>query len=125
MQIDPDKRARIQTARKRALMATAGAGVLLLILSEPVWSHTTRRLIEAAGLIFIAICMVGRTLCAVYISGRKNASIIEAGPYSVCSNPLYMFSLVGVARMRLVTGSVALAGRWNVGRRAVPHARHQ
>lgn len=106
--LDADRLASIQKTRKLALAAFATAGMLLIIFSEPTWSHFTRRVIEAVGLLFISICIVGRTLCAAYISGRKNAAIVDAGPYSVCRNPLYMFSLVGVIGIGLVTGSLAL-----------------
>jgi len=48
------------------------------------------------GLVFVAIAIVGRLWCNLYVSGYKTRLLIVDGPYSVCRNPLYFFSLIGI-----------------------------
>ncbi|MDR1472788.1 MAG: isoprenylcysteine carboxylmethyltransferase family protein [Synergistaceae bacterium] len=42
------------------------------------------------------------------MAGRKTESLITEGPYSVCRNPLYFFSLLGGTGVGLCTESVTL-----------------
>ena len=62
-----------------------------------------------SGIILVSSGIVGRLWCAQYIAGRKTESLITEGPYSVCRNPLYFFSLVGGTGVGLCTESVILA----------------
>jgi len=50
----------------------------------------------SVGLFLIAIATVGRLWCSLYVSGYKTRHLIMDGPYSVCRNPLYFFSLIGI-----------------------------
>ncbi|MDR2780764.1 MAG: isoprenylcysteine carboxylmethyltransferase family protein [Synergistaceae bacterium] len=61
------------------------------------------------GIILVGSGIVGRLWCAQYIAGRKTESLITEGPYSVCRNPLYFFSLLGGTGVGLCTESVILA----------------
>jgi protein-S-isoprenylcysteine O-methyltransferase Ste14 len=61
-----------------------------------------------AGIILAGLGIVGRLWCTQYIAGRKTESLITEGPYSVCRNPLYFFSLIGAAGVGLCTESVML-----------------
>jgi protein-S-isoprenylcysteine O-methyltransferase Ste14 len=62
----------------------------------------------AAGCVLVGVAMVGRLWCAQYISGYKKTNLVTYGPYSVCRNPLYVFSLFGGAGAGLCTESVTL-----------------
>jgi protein-S-isoprenylcysteine O-methyltransferase Ste14 len=62
-----------------------------------------------SGIVLVAAGIVGRLWCAQYIAGRKTASLITEGPYSVCRNPLYFFSLIGGTGVGLCTESLTLA----------------
>jgi protein-S-isoprenylcysteine O-methyltransferase Ste14 len=94
-------------------------GVLLIaILAVLAFAAVTRSLggetllhegLEAIGLALIAICIVGRAWCSLYIGGRKKAEIVDRGPYSITRNPLYVFSFMGAFGMGALTGSATIA----------------
>jgi protein-S-isoprenylcysteine O-methyltransferase Ste14 len=87
---------------------------LLVIVSIPFVqakiSPATRlhEFVEGVGAFLIAIAIVGRTWCALYIGGRKLRELVQSGPYSVVRNPLYLFSFIGVVGICLGTGSFTL-----------------
>jgi protein-S-isoprenylcysteine O-methyltransferase Ste14 len=62
--------------------------------------------IEWIGIFLIVICILGRTWCSYYISGRKDVTLVTVGPYSVCRNPLYVFSIVGAFGVGAQFGSL-------------------
>lgn len=48
---------------------------------------------ESTSIGFLLAGCIGRIWCSVHIAGRKNAFVVAQGPYSVCRNPLYFFSM--------------------------------
>ena len=66
-------------------------------------------IMSMAGLTLVGAATAGRLWCAQYIAGYKTESLITVGPYSVCRNPLYFFSLLGGIGIGLCTESVTLA----------------
>jgi len=55
------------------------------------------------GIILVAIASLGRMWCSYYIAGYKDKKLITKGPYSVCRNPLYFFSMIGVVGVGCAT----------------------
>lgn len=47
------------------------------------------------GWLFVGLGIMGRIWCSIYISGYKNSRLVTQGPYSLCRNPLYLFSYLG------------------------------
>jgi len=64
--------------------------------------------VETLGLALIALAIVGRAWCSLYIGGRKKAEIVDRGPYSVTRNPLYVFSFIGAFGIGAQTGSLVV-----------------
>jgi len=100
----------VQLIRKAALLfallaACALAAITNTIASVP-WLHDG---VEVLGRAMIVICVVGRAWCSLYIGGRKKAEIVTGGPYSLCRNPLYLFSFIGAFGMGAQTGSIVIA----------------
>lgn len=99
-----------QKIRIRALRAL-GLLVLPLMLfakpleMEPEWLFD---IFEVLGVFLVIGGVLGRFWSILYIGGRKNAQIIEAGPYSICRHPLYLFSTIGVIGLGLMLGSLVL-----------------
>ena len=61
------------------------------------------------GCFLVGLATVGRLWCAQYIAGYKTDVLITDGPYSICRNPLYFFSLLGGIGAGLTTESITLA----------------
>jgi protein-S-isoprenylcysteine O-methyltransferase Ste14 len=62
--------------------------------------------LTGAGLVIIAV--LGRLWSLAYISGHKNSTLVQEGPYSCTRNPLYLFSFVGAIGIGIATCSVAV-----------------
>ena len=61
-----------------------------------------------AGIVLVAVASMGRLWCSLYIAGYKTETLITQGPYSICRNPLYFFSLVGAVGVGLATETVLI-----------------
>jgi protein-S-isoprenylcysteine O-methyltransferase Ste14 len=81
-----------------------------LALTQAIWSEggPVREGLEWLGYLAVVVCVLGRAWCSAYIAGRKNRELVECGPYSIARNPLYGFSLLGLAGVGLQTGSLTL-----------------
>jgi protein-S-isoprenylcysteine O-methyltransferase Ste14 len=100
----------VQTRRRGLLAAVAAGFVALFALTAGAdvggWSNG---LVRYLGLVAVAVCVVGRCWCTLYIGGRKAKTLVDAGPYSTCRNPLYFFSLIGTFGFGAATGSLIVA----------------
>lgn len=94
--------------RWRKLFIAAALFALLtwtaLVKAQPALEHP----VEHLGLIAIMACVIGRAWCSLYIGGRKKQEIVSSGPYSLCRNPLYVFSFVGAFGVGAQTGSLSV-----------------
>jgi protein-S-isoprenylcysteine O-methyltransferase Ste14 len=94
--------------RWRKLFIAAGLFALLtwtaLVKAQPWLEHP----VEHLGLVAIMVCVLGRAWCSLYIGGRKKQEIVASGPYSLCRNPLYVFSFIGAFGVGAQTGSLSV-----------------
>ena len=74
------------------------AAVLLLIFTRPLLAESfwISSLFVTVGMLMVSLCLIGRIFSTIFLGGHKNESLITYGPFSVCRNPLYLFSLIGV-----------------------------
>ena len=107
---DPHHLRRVQLIRKGVLALAIAAVVALAAISQSLGGETPlHERLETFGIALIALCVVGRAWCSLYIGGRKKAEIVNLGPYSISRNPLYVFSFMGAFGMGAQTGSVTIA----------------
>ena len=64
------------------------------------------RFLEQIGVMLIIACVLGRCWAMLYIGGNKNDRLVTTGPYSLCRNPLYAFSVMGVMGCGFMTQSL-------------------
>jgi protein-S-isoprenylcysteine O-methyltransferase Ste14 len=92
--------------RKSISRALAVLIIASLIMSEPPSAAWLKLMLRIAGVLFIGAAVLGRIWCALYIAGRKNTDLCIDGPYSICRNPLYLFSFFGAVGFAFVAGSL-------------------
>lgn len=100
----------VQAKRKIALAVGLVLLVAVIALTKAtLFGPVGHQDVEVVGRVFLAICIVGRIWCSLYIGGRKNKELIVDGPYSVVRNPLYVFSFFGAAGAGAQSGSAIIA----------------
>jgi protein-S-isoprenylcysteine O-methyltransferase Ste14 len=105
--------AAVQSLRKTVLYLLGAAATGTLLFGASMWSDTgedsLHEIIETIGLLLLFVAIIGRTWSSLYIAGRKKSEIVALGPYSICRNPLYVFSFIGAAGAGAQFGSVTAA----------------
>ena len=88
--------------------------VLVIILFPPVLfikpyfdDGVICALLGQIGMLLVVGCVLGRCWAILYIGGNKNSTVVTEGPYSLCRNPLYAFSIMGVVGFGLLVQSFA------------------
>jgi protein-S-isoprenylcysteine O-methyltransferase Ste14 len=102
---------KVQTVRKAVLLGGVIAGTVLVAVTNSTYpsGEHIHEFIEWVGIVLIVTCILGRTWASFYIGGRKIEELIQSGPYSICRNPLYFFSILGAAGVGAQIGSVTVA----------------
>lgn len=111
-----DQRRRI--ARLRLFFALA---LIPVIWGVPIWPQdgVVLALMRCAGSLGLVTAVLGRFWAILYIGGRKNAQVMQEGPYSICRHPLYLFSTIGAASFGLLLGSLLLTAAFGCGAYAI------
>jgi protein-S-isoprenylcysteine O-methyltransferase Ste14 len=109
--LDDAELRRVQRRRKQTIRLGAVflLGMVALCQSMAPRESQLHDTIEAIGLMAIGLCIFGRGWCSLYIGGRKKTELVTTGPYSMCRNPLYVFSFIGAFGVGAQTGSVVIA----------------
>ena len=80
----------------------------MILISGSYWDDRAP-LVSSVLFVFAVIlagmASFGRLWCSLYIAGYKTEKLITEGPYSMCRNPLYFFSMIGGLGVGLATGT--------------------
>ena len=99
-----------QRIRIKTLRALAFLFLPIPLFIKPYYDDTfLGEVVEQAGAILIVACVFGRCWAILYIGARKNEMLVMTGPYSICRNPLYLFSIIGVLGFGLMLQSLIYA----------------
>ncbi|MDE0204959.1 MAG: isoprenylcysteine carboxylmethyltransferase family protein [Candidatus Tectomicrobia bacterium] len=99
-----NQRARINVCRCLGLLLIPPA-----LFIRPYFAGAFGGFLEQAGVMLVIACVLGRCWAMLYIGGNKNGRLTTTGPYSLCRNPLYVFSVLGVAGCGLMIQSLTYA----------------
>lgn len=94
---------------KKRIQISQFFGVIVFgyyLLGASFWSMNRPVLGETLfliGALLTGAGVIGRVWCLSYIGGNKRRGVIQHGPYSLCRNPLYLFSFIGAMGIGLAT----------------------
>jgi protein-S-isoprenylcysteine O-methyltransferase Ste14 len=102
-----------RSASTPRLRATLFVYIALIVASALVGPRAIDPAIDAAarsiGLLLVALAVLGRIWCSVFIAGRKDSELVTSGPYGMCRHPLYSLSFVGAMGLAVTSRSWVLA----------------
>jgi protein-S-isoprenylcysteine O-methyltransferase Ste14 len=84
--------------------------LLIIFLTRSMVSSKSElhEITEYIGYFLVAICALGRVYSTAFLGGYKNTKLITYGVFSVVRNPLYVFSLIGMFGVSLVSGYITI-----------------
>ncbi|MBN1589304.1 MAG: isoprenylcysteine carboxylmethyltransferase family protein [Pirellulales bacterium] len=99
------RRLRIPLSRGLAL-----ALAIVILCSSSYWDGISIAgdVFFLAGCVLVGIGTLGRLWCTLFVAGYKSRSLVTVGPYSICRNPLYFFSLLGAVGIGLAARSLLI-----------------
>ncbi len=80
--------------------------LLAVVFTQPVLYGWPYQLLRLLGYFLLVICAIGRMYSTAFIGGVKNEKLVTVGPYAMCRNPLYFFSLLGATGLGLLWGEL-------------------
>ena len=100
----------IEKKRKIFSRLFAVALCVLILISRSGWEQygLVSDYLFLIGITMAGMATVGRLWCSLYICGYKTNKLISVGPYSLCRNPLYFFSLLGGIGVGLATETLTV-----------------
>ncbi len=106
---DEQRHSMIENLRIPVSRLLAAIVIVLAIISVPVgFENLFHESLEMIGYLLLIIGGLGRIWCSIYISVKKDTILCTDGPYSMCRNPLYFFSFIGVLGVLLAMQSLIL-----------------
>lgn len=105
----PTAKGTVERLRKPLSFFVATALCFLLVFVHPRdFGTIPMEAVKLAGLFLVFAGVLGRILCTLYIGGRKNRELCQTGIYSMCRNPLYFFSFLGLTGICLAAQNLTL-----------------
>ena len=120
------KTEKLRPGQRGRKLTLAAVGVILLaclaFIRPPDGLPELSRGFKQIGLALILVGVLGRVWCTMHIGGQKFTALVTAGPFSLCRNPLYLFSMIATFGAGLQSGSLLFACFATIGAWAVTDA---
>ena len=112
-----------QRLRRITLAVLLALVFAVLLFGQSIFPPETaiHEAIEMIGIVFIVVGIAGRLWSTLYIGGKKSATVVADGPYSVTRNPLYVFSSIAAVGVGAQMGSLTAAVGFGVACAAAFH----
>jgi protein-S-isoprenylcysteine O-methyltransferase Ste14 len=103
------RKSAVERHRRLVQLVFWAAFATTLVMTRPSIENTyTHSLVDLVAYGLVTAATVGRLWCSLYVRGRKSKYLCQDGPYSVCRNPLYLFSFLGLTGVALASERLAL-----------------
>jgi protein-S-isoprenylcysteine O-methyltransferase Ste14 len=89
-------------------LAVLACIVMVALTERPTFTGPASSLVGFVGFVLVAVAALGRFWTSLFIAGRKDATLVQVGPYAACRHPLYLLTLLGMLGLGLATRSVVL-----------------
>jgi protein-S-isoprenylcysteine O-methyltransferase Ste14 len=89
-------------------LAVVACVVLVAFTERPTFPALAGSVAGFLGFVLVGVAALGRFWTSLFIAGRKDATLVQVGPYAACRHPLYLLSLIGMLGLGLATRSVTL-----------------
>jgi len=104
----PQRKSAVERHRRLVQVVFWAAFLTTLLITKPSMENAyTHSLVDLVAYGLVTAATVGRLWCSLYVRGRKSKRLCQDGPYSVCRNPLYLFSLLGIIGVALASERLA------------------
>jgi protein-S-isoprenylcysteine O-methyltransferase Ste14 len=97
---------KLNQTRIRDTATLVSSCFIAILFSKQLFTHAefgAHELMEFAGYLLVSAAAIGRVYCTAFLGGFKNRNVIDYGPFSICRNPLYLFSFIGVCGISLMS----------------------
>ena len=106
---DSYKKSAVERYRRLVLwFLYAGIFATVILSRSPTERGHLLEYAEIVSFLLAAVATVGRLWCGIYVFGRKSKDLCQDGPYSICRNPLYIFTFLGALGVATASNRIVL-----------------
>lgn len=100
----------LNKTRMRDSRILLGFALVVALLTRPAALSCSGldETMEVFGFLLLTACAIGRIYSTLFIGGIKREQLVTIGPYAMCRNPLYFYSLLGAAGIGLMSREFTL-----------------
>jgi protein-S-isoprenylcysteine O-methyltransferase Ste14 len=100
----------LNQTRGRDTKIILGICLVTTIFTRPSFQLETvlHEALDLLGGLLVAMCVIGRIYCTTFLGGHKNQTLITIGPFSLCRNPLYFCSFIGIVGIAVMSNHLVL-----------------